>query len=255
MAQVDPDQPTLREINIEARRRRILEAARRLIAAGGMPALSMRKLAAEAGLSVTTLYNLYGVRDEILAALINDAVDHMVTVLDAEAPLADPLERCRAVITVSIRQLAANEALYRPMIVAANEGLSRGPEADRRLAVRAAGMQREAIEQAIAQDLLHDTLDPARLAEQIYHGYELACEQWAYGLLDEAGFRARALYGLYVALLSVASDSVRPEIVAHLQALEAELTPASPGGGPRREPGESSEEKNETDDDRSRRSA
>ena len=69
---------TLREINVEARRRRILDAARSLIAKGGMAALSMRKLATEAGLSVTTLYNLYGVRDEILHALIDDAVDRAV---------------------------------------------------------------------------------------------------------------------------------------------------------------------------------
>ena len=34
---------TLREINIEARRQRIIEAARTLIAAGGMSALSMRR--------------------------------------------------------------------------------------------------------------------------------------------------------------------------------------------------------------------
>ena len=30
---------------------------------------------------------------------------------------------------------------------------------------------------------------------------------WAYGLLDETGFRSRALYGLYVALLAVATDA------------------------------------------------
>ena len=80
---------TLREINVEARRRRILDAARSLIAKGGMAALSMRKLATEAGLSVTTLYNLYGVRDEILHALIDDAVDRIEPVLDAEAPIVD----------------------------------------------------------------------------------------------------------------------------------------------------------------------
>ena len=45
--------PSLREVNIESRRRRILEAARCLIARGGMQALSMRKLAAESGLAVT----------------------------------------------------------------------------------------------------------------------------------------------------------------------------------------------------------
>jgi hypothetical protein len=109
------------------------------------------------------------------------------------------------------------------MIVASYEGLSCGPEADRRLAKRAAGMQREGIEQAIEQGLLTDTLEPERLGEQIYHGYELACVQWAFGLLDEAGFRARALYGMYLALLAVANDAVRPELEAHLKSLEGEL--------------------------------
>ena len=44
---------------------RILEAARRLIVGGGLDALSMRKLASEAGVSVTTLYDLNGSRDEM----------------------------------------------------------------------------------------------------------------------------------------------------------------------------------------------
>ena len=214
---------TLRQINIRSRRQRILKAARNLIAGGGMPSLSMRKLATEAGFSVTTLYNLYGSRDDILFALIQDAIDRMVPILDAEAPVDDPLARCRAVITVSVRQFAANEDIYRPMIVASYEGLSCGPEADRRLAKRAAGMQREGIEQAIEQGLLADTLEPERLGEQIYHGYELACVQWAFGLLDEAGFRARALYGMYLALLAVANDAVRTELEANLKSLEGEL--------------------------------
>ncbi len=228
---------SLRAANIEARRQRILEAARKLIASGGMRALSMRKLAAEAGLSVTTLYNLFGVREEILLALIEDAVEQMIPILDAEAPLEDPLERCRAVITVSIRHFAQNEAVYRPMIVAGYEGLSLSSSADRRTAELAANMQREGIEQAIQQGLLVGDLDAGQLAEQIYHGYELACLQWAYGRLDEAGFRARALYGLHLVLLAVATDAVRPELRARLQELERELETSATGddeGRPRR---------------------
>ena len=219
----DERPPTLREVNIESRRQRILGAARSLIAAGGMQSLSMRKLAAESGLAVTTLYNLYGSRDDILFALIQDGIDRIVPILDAEAPIEEPLARCRAVITVSVRYFAENEAIYRPMMVANYEGLSCGADADRRLAKRAAAMQREGIEQAIAQGLLADTLDPERLGEQIYHGYELAAVQWAFGLLDAAGFRARALYGMYLALLAVARGAVRAELEAELQALEREL--------------------------------
>jgi AcrR family transcriptional regulator len=216
-------EPTLRELNIEARRQRILEAARHLIIRGGMSSLSMRKLAAEAGLAVRTLYNLYGSRDEILFAISQDAIDRMVPILDAEAPIEDPLARCRGVITVSVRYFAEHEAIYRPMIVASYEGLSQGPEADRRLAQRAAGMQRDAIAQAIERGLLADTLEPMRLGEQIYHGYEFACVQWAFGTIDAAGFEARALYGMYLVLLAVAEDVVRPRLEAELRALEPQL--------------------------------
>lgn len=182
----------------------------------------MRKLASEAGLSVTTLYNLFGAREDILQALIDDAVDRMSDILEVEAPLADPLERCRAIITVSVAYFAENEAIYRPMVVTAYEGLSRACS-DRRTARRAANMQRTGLEAAIAQGLLKDTLDPRRLAEQIYHGYELACCQWGFGELDSQGFEARALYGLYVALLAVATDAVRPQIEAELEKLEPRL--------------------------------
>ncbi|MDE0890512.1 MAG: helix-turn-helix domain containing protein, partial [Phycisphaerales bacterium] len=53
----------LRERNIELRRQKILEAARVLLSRGGLGALSMRKLAEEASLSVNTLYNLWGTRE------------------------------------------------------------------------------------------------------------------------------------------------------------------------------------------------
>lgn len=223
MSQVDRRQTSLREINIEARRRRILDAARALIARGGMPALTMRKLAAEAGLSVTTLYNLYGVREDILHALIDDAVDRMVDLLDAQAPLDDPFERCRAVVTVSIEFFTENEAIYRPMVVATYEGLALACTSDRRTAHRAAEMQREGIEAAIEKGLLRPVADPLRLAEQIYHGYEFACCQWGFGLLDADGFETRALYGLYVALLAAATEASRPFLEARLRELEPAL--------------------------------
>ena len=232
MSQIE-SQPTLREVNIESRRQRILKAARSLIASGGMRSLSMRTLAAESGLVVATLYNLYGSRDEILYALIQDGVDRIVPILDAEAPIDEPLARCRAVITVSVRFFAENEAIYRPMLVASYEGLSAGADADRRLAKQAASMQREGIEQAIAKGLLKSSLDPERLGEQIYHGYELAAVQWGFGLLDAAGFRARALYGMVLALLAVASDAVRPELEAEAQELERELAAVAVRSSPR----------------------
>jgi len=213
----------LRELNVEARRQRILDAARRLITAGGMAALSMRKLASEAGLSVTTLYNLFGVREEILQALVLDAIDQMDLILERDAPLDDPIERCRAVITVSVRHMAENEAIFRPMVIAAQQASSAGGGSSGEVTRRAVRMQALAIRAAIDQGMLTDLLDPVQLGQQIYHGFELASIQWALGLRDEAQFEARALYGLGVALLGVASEAIRPELEAELQKLENQL--------------------------------
>ena len=51
------------------RKRRILEAATKLISNGGIEACTMRELARKARLDVTTLYNYYGSKEEILEAL------------------------------------------------------------------------------------------------------------------------------------------------------------------------------------------
>ena len=77
----------------------------------------MRKLARRAELSVPTLYNLFGGREEILKALVVDAIDRMDAILEREAPLDDPLERCRAVVTVSIQHIVEFETIFRPMLL------------------------------------------------------------------------------------------------------------------------------------------
>ena len=219
----EPETTNLRQINIAARKQQILAAARKLIAAGGMAGLSMRKLARESELSVTTLYNLFGDREAILQALIEDSIDLMDRILEEEAPLDDPLERCRAVITVSSHHMVENQAVFRPMVIAAHQSLNPDTSHEGYISSRAAGMQAVAIKAAIERGLLLDLLDPQLLGRQIYHGYELASSQWAFGLLDEAGFRTRALYGLYVALLGVATKTTRPRIEAELRNLEKRL--------------------------------
>jgi AcrR family transcriptional regulator len=191
-----------------------------LIATGGFSALSMRKLAKEAGLAVTTLYNLFGVREEILQALVMDAIDQMDAVLARDAPLDDPIERCRAIITVSVRHMVENEAVFRPMVIAASQRLVEGGRVRDEVARRAAQMQSLAIAAAIEQGLLSDLLDPGQLGHQIYHGYEFASIQWSIGQLDAAGFEARALYGLDLALLAVANHSIRANLEADLCKLE-----------------------------------
>ena len=214
---------TLRAINIEARRQRIIEAARKLIAAGGMSALSMRKLGAEAGLSVTTLYNLFGNSDGILSALIDDTIDRVDEALEQKAQREDPLEQCHAAIIVSVQCMIEDAAIYRPLGIARYERLARAGADERRVSDRAAAIVAVSTERAIDQGQLMGLLDPHHLAQQMFITWDRAFVHWAFGLIDEDEFRTRALYGMYVVLLGIATDTVRPQIMDQLHELERTL--------------------------------
>ena len=58
----------------EQTRRDVVTAAGALIAEGGVEALTMRKLAERAGVSVATLYNQFGDRDGVLVAFVSSGL-------------------------------------------------------------------------------------------------------------------------------------------------------------------------------------
>ncbi|HEX2806631.1 MAG TPA: TetR/AcrR family transcriptional regulator [Kineosporiaceae bacterium] len=60
-------------------RRRIIEAAALLVDAEGLGALSIRRLAAELGVSGPSLYNHFGTKDEILDAVIDEIISQVDT--------------------------------------------------------------------------------------------------------------------------------------------------------------------------------
>ena len=65
----------LRNANKRRRRQQILQGAHDLIARDGVQALTMRSLAEESAVSVPTIYALVGGRHDVIAALMDSAVD------------------------------------------------------------------------------------------------------------------------------------------------------------------------------------
>ena len=208
------------------RRDRIIEAARCIIVRDGIDGLTMRGLAREASLAVRTLYNLFDGRDAILYEITSQAMDRMDAAYEAEAPLDDPIARCHAVVVISLRHVVNDEAWYRPVLLWRPEPGSRATE--RSLAARAGRMQAVAIEAAMARGDLRRDCDPEALGRLIYDGWEHAARLWAERHTDAEGFEARALYALYVALLSVTTETHRDAFVAHIRTLEARLAKAAP---------------------------
>ncbi len=212
-----------RERNVEARRQQILQAARVLLSRGGLGALSMRKLAEEASLSVNTLYNLWGTREEILKALTLDARDRMEASLPKNASPDDPLDYCRSLVQHNVRGMCRQSELFRPMILAWLEGEIAGHPAPVEHMAHSIGILSQVIRMARKRGFLDTALKSEQVAWQIQHGAQFAQLQWALGRIDDAHFEARALYGLNLAFLGLVKEERRPEIQAKLKGLERKL--------------------------------
>ena len=225
---------SLRERNVEVRRQQILQAARVLLSRGGIGALSMRKLAEEASLSVNTLYNLWGTREEILRALTLDARDRMEASLPFEASPDDPIAYCRTLVGATVRELCRQHEFFRPMILAWLEGEIAGQPSPIEPMEHSIRTLAEIIQLARRSDLIECPMTPEQVASQIQHGAQFASIQWALGRIDETHFEARALYGVNLAFLGMVSEDRRPELQAELKSLERKLrmSPGSVKGAP-----------------------
>ena len=232
----DASASSLRERNVEVRRQQILQAARVLLSQGGIGALSMRKLAEEAQLSVNTLYNLWGTREEILRALTLDARDRMEASLPIEASPEDPIAYCRTLVQATIRELCRQHEFFRPMILAWLEGEIAGEPSPIEPMEQSIGMLSQIIEMGRKNDLLECPMKPEQVAWQIQHGAQFASIQWALGRIDDAQFEARALYGVNLAFLGMVHEERRSEIRTKLRALERKLrmSPAKGAAAPSR---------------------
>jgi AcrR family transcriptional regulator len=135
---------SLREANCESRRQRILESARQLIAEEGPAAITMRRLATEAGLSVTTLDTLIGSQEKILTAVVVDALDQIGSGLARESALDDSLIPIRLLMRAGI-------AFFRPTSIRQRTS----PRANGRSSSTARASNRD-VRRSCGTRLLHD---------------------------------------------------------------------------------------------------
>lgn len=100
----------------ETKRAEILEAARRLAAAEGWAAVTLRRLAASIGCSAPALYQYFAGKNELLAALAETGDRRLVEMLSAAAAISrGPVKRLRAVVEAYWRFAVDNAELYAVM--------------------------------------------------------------------------------------------------------------------------------------------
>jgi AcrR family transcriptional regulator len=102
-----------REAGKAERRQRIIHAARELIRETGNAGLSMRVLAARAGVSLATPYNLFGSKRAIVLAVLEDVREFHDRF--SHLSVSDPLERILLAVDIQIEIYLADPAFYKTM--------------------------------------------------------------------------------------------------------------------------------------------
>ncbi|MDA0338479.1 MAG: TetR/AcrR family transcriptional regulator [Proteobacteria bacterium] len=213
----------IRTLNMKKRRDRILSEARRMIGEGGFESLNLRALAGAADVTVPTIYNLIGNKEQILILLVADVVERVERALNDSNAQA-PLDMGEAVVMESTALFASDENFYRAAFVA-NEYLTEREAASAnskdtwKSAVR---LPTAACLQANKQGLLCGNIATNVLGDQMFSIYRTALRDWAFKRVSLESFRRNALFGIYVCLAADATDIFHAQIIKKINALGPE---------------------------------
>jgi len=210
----------------EERKHRILEVARGLIADRGYEGVTMRDLADESLVSVPTLYNLFGGKQELLFAAVESYFLELLK--GAESSGRD--EGLPQLI--SLVEMIGHEMLQRAAYA--------------RSLMRFFGGRTETggLHEFVARRLTNELVTAleemqSKLGERLSSHFIITSFEWSSGYLTDEGMQSTLLYGLGIMLLGVARGKAAEELEAlvrkHQPAAAAEPTappsPATADGG------------------------
>ena len=207
-----------RQANKERRRQNILSVARDLIAEQGFDALTISELAARSGVTIQTVHNLFGKKNDIVLELFRGLVDRVDEVLD-EPELVDPISASEAFIDNLLALYGSDEAFYRAAFMGGerlglfehemNDGIFRKSV---RVAERLCHRARE-------HGYLQGRLDSRWLAQQLFGSQRLARQDWVSGYITIREYRQQALIGMLLTFAADATPELHQRICARVEQL------------------------------------
>ena len=214
-----------RTVNMAKRRARILDQARDMIAAGGLEALNIRKLAAGAQVTVPTVYNLVGNKEAVVVALFAEALETIEARLASHS--ADgPLTQVEAVVTESIGVFGEDEPYYRAAFLAVEyldqTAAHHGAVAE--IYRWGEKLINQGCDACVDAGLLRGRIGAGRFGEQILRTYRTSCRAWAFGHIPIDTFRREALSDVYTILAADAVDTFRATLINKTAALNEGAT-------------------------------
>lgn len=206
----------------QERRDAILTAARELIAERGYADITVRDLAERCGVSVPTLYNQFGGKDEVLSAAIEE---HFLEVLDS-TPVANSnpgYERLNHIIDQSAEQILTLSAYHQRLLEAFAAIRSTAP-VQQRVANQLADAMRKELEVMAGQNQLSDWVDVTSIASQMTSASIAVAVVWSSGMISDQQFSASMQFSTGLVLLGVARGRVRKNLEERVKMAQNALT-------------------------------
>jgi AcrR family transcriptional regulator len=215
---------SLREKGKARRKQQIIQAAKRLLAAGGIDGLSTRKLAEEAELSVHTLYALVGSKDKILEAVMQD--NHNRVLGDIIAINArNPIEQIFAFVDSTYGIIAEDEAAQKPLMRVLMTLFDQGALGSDPwwMMAQEKGWMLGAVAEAIDRELLAPDFPAPVIADMLMKIYLTNLRDFLFDRCGLEAYRDRATFELWFCLSNIAADRTRADYAAQARAAAARL--------------------------------
>jgi AcrR family transcriptional regulator len=191
--------PTREEAK-EQRRDRILIAARELVREKGKTGFSMRALAQGAELSLVTPYNLFGSKQAIMYALLDEDLQQYGSELARSKK--DPLDMLFRAVTLGKLYFSRDQEYYKAIFSsvytdggAEYRSMFRGPRRE---------LWAQLVKDAVDERFLESETDPRAFALNLASIYFANILEWVAGEISLREMEVRTHYGFALALHSLA---------------------------------------------------
>jgi AcrR family transcriptional regulator len=207
-----------REAAKAERRSRIIKAARDLIRETGDAGLSMRALAAKAGVSLATPYNLFGSKRAVLVAVLEDIKGFGVRF--AGFGSLDPLDRILRAARLAVSYYEADPTFYRALwtsILAASGSEERGAIFN----LKRDSFWMKLLDDAVDQGLLLPEIDTAVLLRNLDYTFRSVMLHWVIAEIELKDIQPAVGYGYALALRGAATPKGQALMLKRLKDFQA----------------------------------
>lgn len=201
------------------RRSRIIKAARDLIRETGDAGLSMRALAAKAGVSLATPYNLFGSKRAVLVAVLEDIKGFGARF--ARFKSLDPLERILRAAKLAVSYYEDDPMFYRALwtsILAASASEERSAIFNQ----KRDSFWMKLLDDAVDDGLLLPEIDTAVLLRNLDYTFRSVMLHWVIAEIEIEDIQAAVGYGYALALRGAATAKGQQLMLKRLKAFQAQ---------------------------------